>query len=202
MQNTIYSIGYTAFNIDEFIKVLQNYNIKCVIDVRSSAFSQFYTNYNKNEICSRLNLEKIEYRNYADEFGARQDEQKYYSSEGYLDFNKFILSDNFNKGVDKIKKGYGLGYTFCLMCAETNPIDCHRSIMVGRGLKEQGFNVEHILKTQKTINQSEIEKSLLDYYFENRNQISMFKELETDEELTLKAYDRKNKEIGFRKKEE
>ncbi len=133
--NTIYTIGYTAFSIDEFINILKIYNITCIIDVRSSAFSQFYQDYNKPVLKGRLKKENIEYRNYVDEFGARQNEVTYYHSDGYLDFNKFLKSENFKLGVNKIEKGIKLGYSFCLMCAETDPINCHRSIMVGRGFK-------------------------------------------------------------------
>ena len=121
--NTIYTIGYTAFSIDEFINILKKYNITCIIDVRSSPFSQFYQDYNKPVLKERLKKENIEYRNYVDEFGARQNEMTYYHSDGYLDFNKFLKSENFKLGVNKIEKGIKLGYSFCLMCAETDPIN-------------------------------------------------------------------------------
>lgn len=200
--NTIYTIGYTAFSIDEFINILKKYNITCIIDVRSSAFSQFYQDYNKPVLKGRLKKENIEYRNYVDEFGARQNDVTYYHSDGYLDFNKFLKSENFKLGVNKIEKGIKLGYSFCLMCAETDPINCHRSIMVGRGFKNACYEVKHILKNGNIETQNVLEQRLLDCFFNNRAQISMFSEIKSDQQLINEAYDLKNKEIGFRKEEE
>ena len=48
--NTIYTIGYTAFPINEFLDVIKHYGIHCVIDVRSSPFSNYYSDYNKDEL--------------------------------------------------------------------------------------------------------------------------------------------------------
>lgn len=200
--NTIYTIGYTAFDIEEFINILKGYNIKCIIDVRSSPFSQFYQDYNKTILETKLKSENIKYRNYVDEFGARQNKIEYYHSDGYLDFNKFLKSENFNDGVNKIEKGIEIGYSFCLMCAEADPINCHRSIMVGRGLKNACFEVRHILKDGSIETQDALEQRLLNTFFKNRNQISMFSEMKSDEQLINEAYDIKNKEIGFRKEEE
>lgn len=197
----IYTIGYTAFKIEDFILVLKKYNIDCIIDVRSSPFSRFYSDYNKLELMSRLKNEKILYYNFTNEFGARQTNRIYYHSEGYLDFNKFLNSDNFKSGVNKIKNGIKKGFVLCLMCAETDPITCHRSIMIGRGLKNNDIKVNHILKSGEFETQESIEMRLLNIYYENRNQLSLFSEVKSDIEYIKEAYDKKNKEIGFREEE-
>ena len=58
----IYTIGYTAFKIEEFISILKKYNITCVIDVRSLAYSQHYTDYNKEAFKQILDSNGIVYR--------------------------------------------------------------------------------------------------------------------------------------------
>ena len=70
--NLIYTIGYTAFPINEFLDVIKHYGIDCVIDVRSSPFSNYYIDYNKDALENALKQNNILYRNYANEFGARQ----------------------------------------------------------------------------------------------------------------------------------
>jgi len=41
MINTIYTIGYSGFVIDDFIQILKKYKISVVIDVRSNPYSQY-----------------------------------------------------------------------------------------------------------------------------------------------------------------
>ena len=193
----IYTIGYTSFLINDFIDTLIRNNITCVIDVRSTPFSQHYSDYNKDTLEISLKNRGILYRNYAHEFGARQENRIFYSNEGYLDFSKFISSEQFLEGVNKVTKGIKKGYAFALMCAEKDPINCHRSIMLGKGFKECGFTVEHIKADGKIETQGEIEKRLLDMYFKDRQQLSLFSTASDEDVLISEGYLKRNKEIGF-----
>lgn len=197
MSRTVYTIGYTSFSIDEFINQIQKYNIRCVIDVRSyPVASEFYHVYSRFSLEPILNKNKIIYRNYATEFGARQTDLSFYSN-NQLDFQKFIKSKNFIAGIEKIKKGIELGYTFALMCAEKNPINCHRAIMVGKGLRDSGIPVKHILPDKTLLSQQEIDDELLDIYFPNRKQLSLFENIDFDT-MIEKAYCFQNKKIGYK----
>ena len=72
MTKTLYTIGYSGFLVEEFIDALKKNNINAVIDVRSSPYSQFFSDYNKEPLEKTLKKEGIFYRNYSKEFGARQ----------------------------------------------------------------------------------------------------------------------------------
>ncbi|MGD9567063.1 MAG: DUF488 family protein [Sedimentibacter sp.] len=199
----IYTVGYTAFKIDEFISVLKKYNITCVVDVRSLAYSQHYPDYNKEVLNKVLESNGIVYRNYSAEFGARQTEKCYFSAKGYLDFNKYVKSDRFESGYQKVLTGIDRGYTYVLMCAETDPIDCHRSIMIGREFFKRGFVVKNILKSGEILLQEELEKRLLDKYFSSRDQFSIFDNNNKDDgQLIEDAYDLRNEEIGYKDESE
>lgn len=196
--NIIYTIGYTAFKLDEFINKLKIYNISCVVDVRSVAYSQHYPDYNKDNLIKILKLHGILYRNYVAEFGARQTQQCYYTSEGYLDFEKFTQSDIFNEGYNKILLGIKRGYTFVLMCAEVDPIDCHRNIMIAREFYKRGFDIKNIMKDGTIKTQEDIERRLLEKFFPTRDQLSLLNAEKTKGELIIEAYKKKNEEIGYR----
>ena len=127
--NTVYTIGYSGFEIKDFIQILKKNKISVVIDVRSSPYSQYYSDYNKKNLEARLKTFNIHYRNYALEFGARQEKKEYYTEKGYLDFELFSKSKNFLKGIEKLKNAMNKNYRFILMCAEKNPIRCHRAIL-------------------------------------------------------------------------
>ena len=196
MSKIIYTIGYAGFDIDNFIKTLNQYKISFLIDVRSMPQSSYYENFNKPNLSNVLSVHNIIYRNYSKEFGARQLDKNYYS-DGVLDFVKFAKSPQFLEGIRKIEEGVKLGYVFVLMCAEKRPEDCHRNIMIARQFHLRGYEIRNILDDGTYINQDMIEKILLDKYFPHREQLSLFDELST-EEMINQSYQKRNREIGYR----
>ncbi|MDE6585515.1 MAG: DUF488 domain-containing protein [Clostridia bacterium] len=200
----IYTIGYTGFTRDEMLQELINRNINALIDVRSSPFSERYPDYNKVEFAEFLKLNGIVYRNYSVEFGARQDAPEYYTSDGYLDFNKFAASKKFIDGVNKIISSAQQNYKFVLMCAEKDPITCHRTILVAKAFYERGCHIIHILPNHKEKTQKDIERELLDKYFPRRDQISFddMNSFTSEEEYISKAYTEQAKKIAYRKEDE
>lgn len=200
----IYTIGYSSFsNTSEFTDAIKKYNITCVIDIRSKPYSEYYKEFNKDKISNTLMSNGILYRHYSKEFGARQKDRRYFSDEGYLDFDLFATSIQFIEGVSKIKKGQEMGYVFVLMCAEKDPIECHRTIMVGKQLSKIGMNVYHIINQDSIESHKELESRLIDNVFPNIQQMSLFDDLTSldYDSLLQKAYKLKNKEIGFRNEE-
>ena len=199
MSNTLYTIGYTGFTVEEFITTLKHYGINVVIDVRSSPYSERYADYNKDNIEKVLKEHGIYYRNYVSEFGARQDDARFYADDGILDFELFAQSERFKSGVCKIQNSLEKGYRIVLMCAEKNPVQCHRTILVARAFSDRGYSVLHLLPEQKAITQEQIELELLNKYFPNRGQISLFSSCNmSDEECLIEAYKIQNKKIGYK----
>lgn len=196
MIRTVYTIGYSGFKKNDFVEALRKYGINLVIDVRSKPYSQYFSDYNKENLERFLTGEHIFYRNYAVEFGARQTNNLYHA-QGYMDFELFSQSDSFLTGFDKIEKTLEKGYTPVLMCAEKDPFNCHRAILVSRAFSLTGYHIEHLLPNDETITQSDIERRLLDFYFPTRHQLSLVDEAKSDDELIIEAYRKRNQEIGF-----
>lgn len=198
----IYTIGYTCFDIDNFIEQLKFNDITCVIDVRSIPKSTYYTDFNLENLQPILEKNGINYRHYAKEFGARQDDRSFYPN-GYLDFEMFSNSEQFRRGLKRIANGIKQGQQMCLMCAEKDPYNCHRCILVSRKLRDEDYRVLHIVGKGKYITQEQIDLRLLNNYFPNRGQISMFNDENlTAEELLDEAYRRRNVDIGYKIEEE
>ena len=200
--NTIYSIGYSGFSIDDFLAALKKHNVAAVIDVRSRPFSSYFSNYDKGALEPVLKKRGVFYRNYAREFGAQQDDRRYYSAEGYLDFERFAKARPFLEGVDKLRAGMERDYTFALMCAEKRPIDCHRAILVSHAFFDLGYNVIHLMPNGEMVTQAELNGQLLEKYYPDRNQLTLFDEPTDDASLLKLAYRRRNAEIGHRMTEE
>ncbi len=203
MTNIVYTIGYTSFDINKFIEVLKSYNVKCLIDVRSLPKSGYYKDFDDTNLSKLLQKNDIIYRNYQKEFGARQENKEFYNKDGYLDFELFSQSKQFQEGIEKVKNAENSGYTVCLMCAEKDPINCHRTILITHNLYKNNFNIKHILADESTCSQKDIDNRLLEIYFPNRSQISLFETDNLSEEENIEqAYRLKNKEIGFKLEEE
>ena len=184
----IFTIGYVSYQPEEMAKVLGSFGISCLIDVRSNPHSAYYTQFDKEVLSEELKKHGILYRNYWREFGARQEDPRYYSKEGYLDFSLYTKSEQFQQGIQKMEQGMQMGYTFALMCAEKDPMTCHRAIMIGKALKEQGFTVKHILYPDQIETQQEMEQRGIG------DQLSFF----SDEQRIEEFYQAQNRKIGYR----
>ena len=195
----LYTIGHSTYPVDHFLELIRKYNIQYVIDVRSIPYSRFASQYNSEVLKKDLRGINVEYFHMDKSFGARQTDIRYYNSDGYLDFELFRKSDAFIKGVQNIIKGLKQ-YNIALMCTEKKPIDCHRAIMVARGFELHGVSVQHILHDGSTMSQTELDQLLLDMYFPDRNQITLFDvgKDKNEEDYLIEAYRLRNKEIGYR----
>lgn len=184
----VYTIGYAGYNsVKEMIDVAKSFHIGCLIDVRSTPYSTYHADFNKEPLAKELRKEGILYRNYANEFGARQ--KDFINEEGYVDFEAFAASERFSEGVRKVSKAIEMGYAVLLMCAEKDPKDCHRGILIGRELRKLGFEVKHIIGyPPETETQEEMESRCVN------SQISMF----DPEDPVEKFYREQARKISYR----
>lgn len=198
----LYTIGHSTIPQTHFLELLQQYQVQYVLDVRSTPYSKYAIQYNREEVEAFLKKNNIKYFHMGKFFGARQENPKYYHPEGYLDFELFRESDVFKAGVENVIKGLK-NNNIALMCTEKDPIDCHRAIMVARGFELEGIDVKHILHDFSFISQDELNERLLDKYFPDRNQLTIFSlgEVKTKEEYLIEAYRKRNSEIGYRLKD-
>lgn len=197
----IYTIGHSNYPVEKLIDMLKHYNINTVVDIRGTPYSKYNVQYNKETIAQTLKERGFIYIYMAKEFAANRENKISYNNEGYSDFEKVITEKEFLKGIERLKTGCGKGYNIALLGAMQDPIRCHRSILVGRSLRENGFNVKHILDDYTLASQENIEESLLNKYFSNRNQLTIDSLLGNslgEEDMIKQGYRLANKEIGYR----
>ena len=199
MQTTIYTIGYSGFTRNEFVRTAAGLGIDTVIDVRSNPHSHHSPEYNCTEMEDRLKTDGIRYRNYAEEFGARQENRAFYSDDGILDFEVFSASEQFLRGVEKVIGAMEKGSRIALMCKEEQPIDCHRAILVARAFHDRGYCVQHICP-DGILTQEELEIQLLNRYFPDRARHPSPYDGKTDAVLLQEAYRLRNRDIGYHRK--
>jgi uncharacterized protein (DUF488 family) len=142
MPDPVYSIGHSRHEPDVFLDLLQRHGITAVCDVRSKPFSRMNPQFNRDELQATLWENGIAYRFMGKELGGRSDDPACYI-DGRVSYNRIAASPSFQNGLKRVIGGIK-DFRIALMCAEKEPLDCHRTILVSRRLVEQGTPVEHI----------------------------------------------------------
>lgn len=198
MEKVILSVGHSQHKTEYFIKMLKDHQVNYVLDVRSVPYSRFASDYNRENIKRLLLSRGIQYSFMGDFFGARPADKGLYSAEGYLDFEKVKRSSRFLEGFENVLKGMKQGNRIAFMCTEKDPINCHRAILVTRAFADAGIRVEHIMADNTVQTQEDLDRRLLDKYFPDRGQLSLFEfENRSEKEYLKLAYEKRNKEIGY-----
>ncbi len=156
---TIYTIGHSNHSIGHFILLLQKHDIKAVVDVRSSPYSHYTKHFNKDNLSATLADNNIYYIFMGDGLGARPADKKCYR-EKKADYELIAQTNLFKESIGRVLKGAN-DYKLVLMCAEKEPLDCHRSILVARHLIAEGATVKHIHSEGTIETHSEAESRLL-----------------------------------------
>ena len=159
---TIYTVGHSNHSAEYFIELLKAHNIDCVVDVRSVAYSKF-EQFRKENLSTSLKKSDVFYLHFAEEFGARQKNRALLDETGKVDFEKVRETSIFKAGIERLKNGAQKGFTIALMCAESEPLECHRFGMVVPALRNE-FEVLHILKDKRIKTNAQLEKELLVKY--------------------------------------
>ncbi len=139
----IFTIGHSNHKLEYFIGILQKTGISAIADVRSSPYSRFTPHFNRKELEIALKRENIAYVFLGDQLGARTKDRSCYI-DGQASYERIEQSKFFQEGLQRVLDG-AQKYNIALMCAEKEPLDCHRTILVAKVLKEKGIQIVHIL---------------------------------------------------------
>jgi uncharacterized protein (DUF488 family) len=140
----IYTIGHSNHPIERFLGLLQPHGITAVADVRSTPYSRFNPQFRREKLQAALAGVGIQYVFLGQELGARSQDPACYDGEGRVSYAKLARTELFRKGIARLKTGLA-DHRISLMCAEREPLECHRTILVARELVREGLAVTHIL---------------------------------------------------------
>jgi uncharacterized protein (DUF488 family) len=143
MNVEILTIGHSTQSADEFIKRLRKNSVSAVADVRSTPYSRHNPQFNREELKAELQRAGVQYVFLGKELGARSGDECCYVDDK-VQYPLLAKTDEFQSGLTRVLEG-AAKYKIALMCAERDPIECHRTILVGRELIKRGCSVQHIL---------------------------------------------------------
>lgn len=142
MSDAVYTIGHSTHSIERFIALLRQHSVTALCDVRSRPYSRMNPQFNREPLKKDLREAGIKYVFLGEELGARSEDKSCYRN-GQVQYDLLAKTALFRRGIDRIKDG-AREYLVALMCAEKEPLECHRTILVARQLFEEGVPVMHI----------------------------------------------------------
>lgn len=141
----IYTVGHSNHPLVHFLQLLQGQGVSLLADVRSTPYSRFNPQFRRDPLAAALGENDIEYLFLGEELGARSKDPSCYE-EGRVSYRKLAATDLFRQGIDRLLAA-ARKHTVAIMCAEKDPLDCHRTILVARELVRREETVAHILAT-------------------------------------------------------
>lgn len=159
----IFTIGHSNRTIEQFITILINNKIGCLVDVRSYPGSKAMPQFNKDLLKKELAKYKIKYFHLPELGGRRKQITNIHTSiesPGFSSYADHMMTDNFKNGL-KLLKRIGRKCRTAYMCAEALYYRCHRRMISDR-LEYDGWQVYHLGMGNKPIRHTIWEISRLD----------------------------------------
>lgn len=142
MRNEAFTIGHSNHGCEQFVALLREHAITAVCDVRSRPYSRYNPQFNREELKEFLGKQGIKYVFLGAELGARSEDPACFEN-GKVRYGRLAQTELFQSGLERVRKGME-EHRLALMCAEKEPLECHRTILVARQLAKFGCAVRHI----------------------------------------------------------
>jgi uncharacterized protein (DUF488 family) len=160
-----YTIGHADRNFTEFIKIIKNLNIDCIMDMRrdSLILKPELSQYLKHNLKLKLNMEGI----------------------NWIDINEILEDTNsigdirgskkYNEGINMIIEGIKRKHKIGILSFEKDPSMCLRGLLLGRSLTEEGIDIMHIIEGNKFVSQSYVDEKVYQEYKKTNTKSNKFK---------------------------
>ena len=139
----VFTIGHSNHSLETFSNLLTRHGVGVLADVRSTPYSRFNPQFNREPLKHALKSSEIEYVYFGGELGGRPNDAACYEG-GRVRYDRVAKTRYFRRGVEQVMK-VAEEHRVALMCAEKEPLDCHRTLLVAQALDAQGAGIQHIL---------------------------------------------------------
>ncbi len=193
---TIFTVGHSNLEAADFLSLLARAGIEIVADVRSLPQSARFPQFSQQALENLLRGKNIAYKFFGEELGGRPDDPAAYFDDGRVNYPARRRSFAFQTGLERLLK-LAQEKTVALLCAEEDPLDCHRFLMISPELVAAGVPPVHIRKDGSRESQEAAENRLLEAHgFADVAANTLFPEART--EALEKAYELQSARAAFR----
>jgi uncharacterized protein (DUF488 family) len=196
MRNQLFTIGHSTHSLEVFASLLSSHGIEAIADVRSSPYSKRLPQFSQEQLTKSLRAIKVRYVFLGDLLGARRSEASCFVGD-LAQYSKISQLPGFLAGLDRIVEGANK-MRIALMCAEKDPLTCHRTILVSRHLQLRGLDIFHVLDDGKLEPHIDAENRLMLEEGFTPGQLDMFGNPDGGDAL-LFAYEKRGNKIAYRR---
>lgn len=190
MRPSLFTIGHSDHDITRLLELLHEYQIDAVADVRSQPYSRHHPQFNRETLIDALKTIDARYVFLGRELGARRSEpESYRDNRARYDLIRHLPA--FREGLARIQKGIETN-RIALLCAEKDPVTCHRAILVCRELRSLPVDILHIRENGLCETTASIETRLLNHW--GLDHLDLFT---GRSELIEVAYDKQAERIAY-----
>ena len=180
----VLTIGHSNHPLDTLIALLQRHHVTALADVRSAPYSRFNPQFNRESLTGSLKRVGIEYVYLGQALGGRSEDPACYE-DGRVRYDRVAGTETFRHGLDRVVQG-AAEHNIALLCAEREPLECHRTLLVARALDERGMEVAHIHADGELESHEEVMDRLLQL-FDLAPDGDLFRTAQPREELVAEA---------------
>jgi len=140
----LYTVGHSNHSPEKFIRLLEGNLIDCIVDVRSTPYSQWAPFANRENLEKLLSSADVHYVYLGNLLGGHiegLDSNK--KAERLKAYDSVRQEEYFTRGLNILLAEVEKHRT-CILCSEEDPTSCHRRLLVGSSMAAQGVPVLHI----------------------------------------------------------
>jgi uncharacterized protein (DUF488 family) len=189
-QSRLFTVGHSDHSAGVFLDLLRRHGVTALADVRSSPYSRRYPQFNREALAAEVERAGIRYVFLGTELGARRSEPECYEDRKAR-YPLIARAPLFAEGLTRVRQG-AEKYRVALMCAEKDPLTCHRAVLVCRHLRESMSGIQHIREDGRLESHDELESRLL--ALAGLPEGDLF---QSREELMERAYDWQGERIAY-----
>jgi uncharacterized protein (DUF488 family) len=157
----LYTVGHSNLEFQQLIAVLGDAHVELLADVRSRPHSSRFPQFSQPGFEKLLQEEGIGYLFLGEELGGRPDDPDMYRANGVADYRARRGSYAFRAGLERLLQELE-ARSVALMCAEEDPLECHRFLMICPELVRLGVTPVHLRRGSRQESQESAENRLLE----------------------------------------
>ena len=156
----ILSIGHSDHDPQAFLDLLGANRVEVLVDVRSHPYSRRLPHFSRSALEQALRRAGLRYLYLGEQLGGRPLGNVFAQMRG-RGYAAMAATPAFKQAIERVVTGAGC-FRVALMCAERDPMDCHRALLVGRALAREGATLAHIHYDGRVEPQNDLDQRLLE----------------------------------------
>jgi uncharacterized protein (DUF488 family) len=186
----LFTIGHSIHSVERFVDLLKMHGVNALCDVRSSPYSRYTPQFNRESLKDELAKHCIIYLYLGSELGPRSADPTCYEN-GKVQYKRLAGKDIFQQGLGRLWKGMTT-HRIALMCAEKDPLTCHRMLLICRNLRGDDIVIRHILEDGSLEDNRDTERRLM-----KQLKIDPADLFSTEADQIQRAYDLQGEKVAY-----